>query len=151
MNNQKGLTLIEIIVVIGLLAIIAGSFSFINLDSWRASIFRGERNLLVSVLQRARSQSINNVCLGSGCTDGQPHGVAIQDDRYIIFQGPSFATRDTAVDEVINANSLVSHTGLAEIVFEQLSGSASPAGDINLKDIVRTAAISVNSEGALNW
>jgi len=151
MNNQKGLTLIEILVVIGLLAIIAGSFSFINLDSWRASIFRGERNLLVSVLQRARSQSINNVCLGGGCTDGQPHGVAIQADKYIIFQGPSFAARKTAVDEIISANTLVSHAGLTEIVFEQLSGNASPAGNITLKDIVRTAAISVNEEGAINW
>lgn len=150
MNNQQGLTLIEILVVIGLLMIIGCLIGFVNLDAWRGSVFRGERNLLVSSLQRARSQSFNNVCLGSGCTDGRPHGVSIQSGRYVIFQGSSYASRDAAVDQVVDASSLVSHAGLAEIVFGQLRGNAGAAGDIILSDGVRSATISVNSEGAIN-
>jgi len=171
MNNQKGFTLlnpakresrrdyltgftlIEVIVVMGLLTAIAALVAFANFDSWRGYTFRGERNLLVSILQKARSQSVNNICLGSLalCSDGKPHGVAIQADKYVIFQGASFATRDAALDENIDAAGNIVHAGISEVVFEQLSGDANAPGDIILSDGVRSATISINNEGRINY
>jgi prepilin-type N-terminal cleavage/methylation domain-containing protein len=149
-----GFTLIEVLVVMGLLAAIAGLVSFANFDSWRGYTFRSERNLLVSVLHKARSQSISNICLGSAltCTDGKPHGVKIQGDKYIIFQGASFIARDAAFDQNIDAAGTVSHAGISEVVFAQLSGDAvGTAGDIIFDDGIRTVTISINNEGRINF
>src|SRR4030042_64151 len=114
-----GFTLIEIMVVISLLAIISTLVVFVNFSVWHSYNFRGESNLLISVLQKARSQSINNICLGSGCTDGRSHGVYVQSDKYTIFQGDDWDHRDAAMDEDFEASSNVSSASstINQVVF----------------------------------
>jgi len=46
-----------------------------NMNAFRGFSFRNDRDTMVAALQKARSQAINNICLGTGCTDGKPHGV----------------------------------------------------------------------------
>jgi len=149
-KSGAGFTLIEITVVMGLLAAIAGLASFGSLDTWRGYNFRGERNLLISILQEARSQSVNNICLGTGCDDGRPHGVHIQADQYIIFQGSAYDPADP-LNEVIGANNSIAHGGLTDVVFSQLSGNVSAPGDIVISDAIRTVTISINNEGRINY
>jgi len=149
-KSGAGFTLIEIIVVMGLLTAIAGLASFASFDTWHGYTFRGERNLLISILQEARSQSVNNICLGTGCDDGRPHGVHIENDKYIIFQGSAYDPADP-LNQNIDASNSINHAGLTDVVFSQLSGSASPSGDIILSDSQRSATISINSEGRINY
>jgi len=157
MINNKGFTLIEVIVVMGLLVAIAGLVGFANLDTWRAFTFRGERNLLVSVLQKARSQSVSNICLGAGCSDGKSHGLAIRpsdhSDADVIFQGSNYITRDSAFDEIIGSASTINYASstISEVIFAQLSGDASTIGDINLNDGVRSTTISIKNEGRIDY
>lgn len=151
MNNQTGFTLIEIIVVVSLLAAIGGLVALTDFDAWRGYTFRDERDLLISVLQKARSESVNNVCLGSVCSDGQPHGVKILPGKYVIFQGQSYAGRNPAFDEEIEASNSIIPSGITEVVFGQLNGDVSGPGDIIIGDAIRTATISINNEGRINW
>jgi hypothetical protein len=103
-------------------------------------------------MQKARSQSENNVCLGSGCTEGKPHGVAFQSDRYVMFQGLTYASRDTAQDEFVEANPGITRTSaFTEVVFSQLTGDANTSGTIMLADGVRSAQISINYAGRISW
>ena len=90
-----------------------------------------------------------------GCVDGRPHGVRVQTGSYIIFQGASYAARDTAVDEIIpaqNGAARIAPASLTDVVFAQLSGSAAPMGTIALLDGVgHVSTTTINSEGQITW
>lgn len=150
-----GFTLTEVIIVMGLLAVIAAFGVTINFGAYQSYAFQSERNLLVGLLQKARSQSFNNVCLGSNCTGGQAHGVALrpagQANKYIIFQGPDYSLRDQSQDELFDANSQINVSGLSEIVFAQLSADANASGVIDLTDGIRNQSIEINNEGGILW
>jgi hypothetical protein len=137
--------------VMGFIAIV-GTFGLIyGLGTLYSTNFYSDRDLAITALQRSRSLSVGNTCLGSGCTDGRPHGVAVQSDKFIVFEGASYASRDTSVDETFSMNSGVTFTGATEIVFTQLSAT-STGGTITLSDATgHTTAITVGKEGEIFW
>ncbi len=139
--------------VLGIMSIVSGFSLFANMDSYRGYAFRGTRDMLVAVLQKARSQSINNMCFGSACTDGKPHGVHFTPGQYVIFQGASWAARDAALDEIVKIESANVQVSGPDIVFAQLSGNASPAGGVItvVDDASHSSVISVNGEGQILW
>ncbi len=144
----KGFSLIEVMVVMTMITLLAGVGLVMNLDDFRSYLFRDERNVLVTVLQKARSQAVNNVCIGSGCTDGLPHGVHLAPGKYTIFQGSSF-NPDASTNQDIdgNANMSLAYT-TPDILFGQLSGQVATDWDVVLDDAYgHTTAVSVNKEG----
>ncbi len=156
-NRQSGFSLIEILVVISFFAIIGGLSLLYGIDSYRKVVFHSDRNLLVAALQRARAQSMGNICLGAGCVDGKPHGVHVTDDAagmvvsYTVFQGASYGL-EPAYNDVISANRGTKHTGVSDVVFAQLSGRANPSGDITLVDSLgNQSVVTVGSEGEIRW
>ncbi len=149
LKSQKGFTLIEIVTVMAMIVIISSLSIIVGLDAYRSFVFRTERNTLVMVLQVARSQAINNVCLGSGCSDGKPHGVEIQPSQYVIFQGSPYNQNDP-LNQAFPATSLVTHSGATEVDFTRLSGT-STAQSIALSDGTHSDTITVNSEGRIDW
>ena len=151
---SAGVTLIEILLVMGILAIVSGLALVTTFDSLRAYGFKHERDILVVLLQKARSQATSGVCLGALCVGGKQHGVSVQSSRYVVFEGSSYATRDVSVDEYIAVNYPVSASGLSEVVFVELSGDAIPSslGSITLSDSAgHTSRIDINSEGRIAW
>jgi prepilin-type N-terminal cleavage/methylation domain-containing protein len=148
---NKGFTLTEMMIVIGLIGMIASMSMFIDINSYRGDAFRSEISNLGIALQTARADALNNI-------NQKKHGVAIYPsgfDGYVIFEGNSYATRDPARDETIKSNYRITFAPASptEIVFDQLSGNASYDGDINLIDSERsmTAIISINHEGKISW
>ncbi|HEY4523602.1 MAG TPA: hypothetical protein VJK04_01870 [Candidatus Paceibacterota bacterium] len=150
-RSLTGFTLIEILVGMTLFAFVGSLLALGNLDMYRGFTFRSEASVLVALLQRARSQAMNNICLGSGCVGGKPHGLVIQTNKFVIFQGDSYATRDVAQDEEIAANANISHSGPGEVVFSQLAATSSVNGDINITNGQQTSTISINNEGRISW
>ena len=145
-NNWQGFSLIEILIVMGLLAIIAGFGLVVSLDSYRSYNFRSEQNLIISLLQKARNQSINNI-------NEKPHGLHIDQaaKTYTLFQGANYAHRDTAEDIIFQGNDNYQLAGLSEIIFTQLSGRVADNGDIILADGAHPAVIiNINDEGRIN-
>jgi prepilin-type N-terminal cleavage/methylation domain-containing protein len=159
-NLKAGFTLMEVLLVLGLLGMIFSMTAFVGIDSYRGSSFRNERDAFIGVLQRARDQSINNICLG-GCTDSKKHGVYITSTDYTIFQGNSYATRDTSVDQVvkIDADIDIAPGGFTEVVFSQLSGDAAttPVMISGFSELMMTdstfhqSIIRVSSFGQITW
>lgn len=155
-NTRDGFTLIETIVVMSLIAMIGGFTAVVSLDSYRSHSFRSDRDMLVVALQRARSQSMNNICKdgGSPCTNGKSHGVLFNSDAAVIFQGTGSTTRDTALDERIPFaySTQILPGSASEVVFMQLSGEVLQPGQILLSDgLGKTSTIYMNSEGRIWW
>ncbi len=111
---------------------------------YRSNSFQTDVNSIVAALQKARSQSINNI-------DEKPHGVLLNSSNYIIFEGSSYATRDTTKDEALSANPSFTFSGPTEIIFTQLSGESSASGNLVINNGFRTASISFNNEGRIDW
>lgn len=150
--DVRGFSLIEVMVVMTILTLLAGVGLVMNMDDFRSYMFRDERNVLVAALQKARSQAVNNVCIGSSCTDGLPHGVHIAPGQYTIFQGASFVPGSSANLKIDgNANMSVICT-TPEVIFGQLSGQVGTDWNVVLADAYgHTTTISVNKEGRIEY
>lgn len=143
--------MIEILISIGLLAIIAALGLFISFDFYRSYAFRSERSTIVSVLQKARSQSLNNI-------DQVRHGAHFVSGQYIIFECPTSTPQCTgwtasSSDNPISAAYSISITNPAlplDIIFDQLSAISSDR-IITVSDGVKSYNIAVNSQGQIDW
>ena len=143
-GSARGFTLLEILLVVGLLALLGGIGTFVGLNSYRTGLFRSERDTVVGLLWEVRGRALNNV-------DETPHGLKINDAGYTVFEGSSYAARVPAQDETTPVNSSFGHSGLDEVVFSQLSGSVSAPGVISLTDGSRSFDITINHEGGIDW
>lgn len=140
---RRGVTILEVVVSIGLLAIVLSLGIFFGLDSYRRYMLRTERDNLVTILRRARSEAQNNI--------GQAnHGVFIDDDKYVIFRGNSFAARNADYDENFPRSSGMTFGGIGEVVFGSLSASSNVSGTIVIGNGIQNFDISVNYEGRID-
>lgn len=152
----QGFSLLEVLLVMSLLGIVAGTGLFMSMESLRGYAFRNEREMIVSVLQKARSQALSNLCLGACPLEaGRPHGVYFgAAGEYIIFQGDDYNSRDQSADEIIAANSALSYDAASarQVTFAQLSGSVVSPGAVKISDSAgRSASIAINGAGQIDW
>lgn len=141
---KNGFTLVEIVIVMAILAVVLGFGYFVGFDFYKNYALHSEKDLLVSILRKARSQALNNV-------GAAPHGVYIGSDSYIIFYGSSFAARNSQYDEDIRKAPGISSSGLDEVVFQQLSAFSTASGAIALSNNRNSFFIDINYEGRINW
>ena len=146
--NTRGFTLIEILVVLGILAVIAGSGLAFTLDSYRGYLFRSEYTTVTHMLAKARSRAINNF-------NESAHGLKILGDQYVLFVGGDYATSDSDLQEIFPRNTALSVAGEDEIVFEQLTGNAndcdSPSCTITFGYGASVKNITINAQGGIIW
>ncbi|MFZ2521871.1 MAG: type II secretion system protein [Minisyncoccia bacterium] len=153
-NLVRGFTLIEITIAISIMGIILSLGLLSTFDSLSGAIFRSERENIATILERARSRSINNYYESS-------HGVCLDNTNpsspnYVLFRNIYSPTSET--NEYTNSNKAVSITSTANIfscanggiAFSQISGKTNNV-DINISENARVSTISVNSQGRINW
>lgn len=152
---MRGFTLLELLVVMGLILMVVAFGLIVSFDDYRSFTFRNERDIVVNVIQKARGQAINNMCFGTGCTDGKLHGVYFGTaGQYVIFQGADYASRDTAVDEVIQARDKAAVTsGMTVVVFNRLRADAVTTGGsaLTVSQPGHDSVITVEPEGRVWW
>ncbi len=147
-KSGAGFTLIEMLVAMLILISIMGLGMFLSMDYYRSYIFYYEKDLAISILQKARSQSLANI-------NQSWHGVKIGASEYIIFEGNDavhdYNHRDTAKDTKYEADKTIALSGMSEVVFTRLIATSTPVGgDLTLSDGIRSAIISINNEGRIN-
>ncbi len=143
---NKGFTLIEILVVIGIILLIFGAGSFINFSSYNHTLINTEETTLVSILSKARSQAMNNI-------DASSHGVYIEADDYVLYDGTNFTTGTNKEVMPKNSKTAITTNYGGDIYFTQLSGE--PSGTlpavINLNDGTNTRTITIKTGGVIDW
>ncbi len=154
-KNANGFTLVEVLISIGILGLIAGLGLFISFDVYRHGTFHSEQGEIVSILQKARSQSINNI-------DQVRHGVHFQSNplTYILFECPSgtpqcssYTASSSDVSVTASNNVSVTSTLPMDIIFSQLSGdciSCVSAQTLTVNNGPSTNSITINSEGRID-
>lgn len=141
--QSRGFTFFEVLIVLGIVAIILAFGLSIDLNYYKSTLFRSERSVFVSVLERARSRALNNFYEST-------HGVCYIPPHYVIFRG-SDCIDGASTNELIGASSNASfNPANFKVVFEALSARSTPVS-IDLTEGGKTSTISINEEGTINW
>lgn len=146
----------ETMIVMAIMLFIGGLGLYYNLSNLNHSSFSSDHNILISSLLYSRGKAIANICNGL-CIGGMSHGVYLNNNKYIIFQGENYSTRNPLYDITFEANPNIISSGINEIVFEKLSGEAKsvepPPWNIYLKNTQtnQKSTITINSEGQILW
>lgn len=141
---RKAFTLIEISVVIGIMVILASLTLPLGANFYKSQQLETEAQAVSEVLRRAQLKAVVQE------RDSQ-FGVYFGSGSYVLFQGGSFAGRDSQHDESFDFSStLVDFGGLSEIVFSKMAGQPSVAGDITLTSGNNSRVININSLGRIN-
>lgn len=149
--GNRGFTLLETLVVISILVVLLMMTVFMTMDSFHGYSSRSQRDEVVMLLQRARSHAQNNIYQTKWgvCAD-----LAAQ--QYVLFEGSYVAS--AARNEYTSMSLGVTVVSLPPTflctsggqIFTQLSATTSNTA-IVLTQTGRTATISINNEGAINW
>lgn len=138
--------MLEIAVVMAIFTALIALGLFMSMETLKGTIYRSEEATIVSLLQKARSRSMNNI-------NQAQWGVCYVAPNYVLFKGTvcsSAAAVDTlAANAGVAAASDFAHT-FPTVVFAQLSGTTAAATITVLQDS-RSATITINNEGTIIW
>ena len=140
---QKGFTILELMLVIGVLVIIVSLGFPIAFDFYKNYQLQAERDRFISLLETTRNSSMINLNQAS-------HGVHWDNDNFITFEGSSFATRNQSQDQNFPRAKTISVAGPNEIIFNSLSGQADSSIFV-FNNGVKSFNVYVNQEGQINW
>ena len=128
--------------MLALVAFIAGFGLLMGFNSISRGSVAQERDLFLTSLLGARARALANV-------NESPHGVHIEDDSFVLFEGNSYPG---ANHRILDRNDAISITPDDDIIFEQLSGNVVVGvGTIVLSDGAQSATIDINGVGRIEW
>jgi Tfp pilus assembly major pilin PilA len=138
---RRGFTLIEVVLIMGFIAVLAK----LSIPLYRSYLIRNDLEVATEQIVQGvgRAQLLSQTgYLGSSWGFYVPGSV--------LYKGTTFASRDTAYDEVYPMPSTLSTSGLVEVSFSKIDGKPSATGSITLTAISgesRTVNIKITTEG----
>ncbi len=142
MKSTRGVTLIELLLVVAIIAIVGATTIPVGSGFYRRS---GFRDVVSEVAASLRTAQINAV---SGKA-GDSWGVRVIASEIIIFKGSSYATRDTAFDQKYKIPGSVNVTD-SEVVYSYPSGNPGQTTVITVTSANQSNTLEVNEVGVVN-
>lgn len=144
LKAQGGFTLVELLVVISITLVLAVAAVPIYGNLQVSSQLNENSSLIIQTVRQARERSVARL-------NNSAHGVYITSTSYALYQGSSYATRDSSYDRVTTLDSAVSlSTTLVskEVNFSRGIGMPNNIGTITLTHEAQgTKTITINSFG----
>lgn len=141
MSKTSGISLIEIIMVVGITTLLVAIGVPVGLNFYLDYQLDSEAGLLSSLLKRSRNLSLINY-------NGAGHGLYLESEEFVVYQGSSYVTRNQAEDETYPRNTVISISGETESIFAALSGANAASSTYAVSDSRgMTRTIYVNPEG----
>ena len=151
-GQDFGFTFVEVLIVLALVGFISAVAVIIGIDSYARYAFRSQVDAATGLLEKARSQAINNI---GGKVDEQVcHGVKFDDpSNLVLFRLSDCTTHDPAYDFKVEKSKAVDYDTITpEIIFSPLSGQIQIAeANITLTQGSKSVTITINHEGGINW
>lgn len=89
-NNQFGFTLIEFVVVMGIILMLFGFLSFNLVGVQRRVSVNSATDDLVSDMATQQTKAM----VGAGSLSGESYGIYLQSDKYTLFKGATYSSLD---------------------------------------------------------
>jgi len=141
---MKSFTLLEILIIIGIIAILISLTLPLSLDFYRSQQLETHSQGIIQTLRQAQLKAMAQEADSS-------FGVYLTDESYILFKGNSYFTRDPQYDEIFDLPIVINVGGLSEILFSKLSGSPSVTGSIIIgSGEGEQRIITINQAGRIN-
>jgi prepilin-type N-terminal cleavage/methylation domain-containing protein len=143
--SRSGYTLVEILLVLGMIAILAG----ISMPIYQTFQVKNYLNLGVS----NTVQALRRAQLLSQAIEGDANwGVKIESGRIVLFKGVNFSSREEVFDEVSELPESVVPSLDTEFVFQKLSGEPQATGTLVLTaNNGESRTLTVNSKGIIEY
>lgn len=99
---------------------------------------------VVSALRRAQ-------VLAQAAEGDSDWGTHIENSQISIFKGANYANRDVISDEKFPISSRILPSGLADVIFDKLTGLPEQTGQIILSSSDDSKIITINEKGAVEY
>jgi prepilin-type N-terminal cleavage/methylation domain-containing protein len=155
-SNSKAFTLIELIISIGILAILAG-VGFINIINYRhRQDLTSTAQEIIEVLRNSQNRSLSQEGGGRwGVYFNNPTGAA--NDFYELFQGADYATATSVSKSVLPSNiqfDIPASGSSSTIIFSPITGLPNAGATVKISLIssqTSSSTITVNSNGKIGF
>ncbi|MFZ3015605.1 MAG: prepilin-type N-terminal cleavage/methylation domain-containing protein [Minisyncoccia bacterium] len=144
--NQKGITIVEILIVIAIIGIIS-VIVFPQFSKTKENqVFKNAVGDILSSLNKTHSQTLASL-------DSSEYGIHFQSDKIIIFKGTVYSGIDPN-NEIVNIISPANISNInlsgggSEIYFNRLSGIPNKTGDITVSVPSVSKIITISATGA---
>ncbi len=141
---EKGFTLIEVLLVVGVLAILLTLAIPVTIDFYKSQQLDTHTQGIIQTLRRAQLKAMS-------IEEDSSFGVFLTNDNYILFRGNSFATRDAAFDEIFDLPVVITvQDSPKDVVFSKFEGKPNAIGSIILSNDGLIQVININEIGRIN-
>lgn len=145
MSGERGFTLVEVLLSTAIIVMLTG----ISLPVYESFVQKNDLDLtaetVASTLRRAETyaRAVNGDSAWS---------VEIQPSAITLFQGTSFASRNTAYDETASVPASVTPGGLGEVQFAKFTALPNATGSITLTGTTTdTRTVTINAKGTVDY
>lgn len=147
-KNFPAITLFEVILVMGLMALIAAILIPISSQSLSRTNINSESEKLASSIWRVMQYAYTG-------KNASSHGISFQSNGYTIYEGASQASSTEQsfeqFPEGINISSISFGSGGNELSFNQNTIFPNTTGYVIITDGITSNRIEINSEGFINY
>lgn len=140
---MRAFTLLEILIVVGIIAILISFTLPLGLDFYKSQQLEANSQGIVQTLRRTQLKAMTQEA-------DSEFGVYLTDENYILFKGNSYLARDPQYDQVFEMPRVINVSGLNEIVFSKLEGKPNVIGNIILSNNGDTLTLNINEVGRIN-
>ncbi|MDP3724312.1 MAG: hypothetical protein Q8R11_01620 [bacterium] len=135
--------MLELLLVSSILGILAA----LSIPVGRTLLLQNDLRLAaVSAIQSMRRAQV----LSQASDSDNSWGVSVQPGAITLFQGSSFASRNTPLDEATILPSTIAVTGLTEVVFDRFTGTPQQTGTLTLSNETTTSVLTLNAKGMVS-
>jgi len=145
MINQRGFTLLELLLSVAIITMLVGLSVPVYESFARNNDLDVATQLMGSALRRAETYA-------RAANYDNAWSVEVQSTTITLFQGASFASRNTAYDETVSLPASVTPSGLAEVQFAKFSAAPNTTGTITFTSTTNTVrTVAVNAKGMVDY
>jgi prepilin-type N-terminal cleavage/methylation domain-containing protein len=144
-SRSEGFTLLEVLLCVAIIGLLAG----LSVPVYETFVRRNDLDLttqsIAMMLQRAETyaRAVNRDSVWS---------VEIQSSKVILFQGTTFATRNTAYDETLSIPTSMVPSGLTEVQFSKMTALPNTTGSITLTSSTNSVnTVTINAKGTVSY